>query len=274
MNSIFTNFTKSVMVLWFVALLSTSLLAQPALSAPSDGATAQSVNPVFSWGLVSGATNYNLHVSTDPGFSTLVINEYTASLSYSHLTPDLDNYTQYYWKVRSYDGSIWSSFSAAFSFRTELAAPVLSTPSDASIFASLTPTLTWNTVTGATAYDLQVATDVIFTNIVESAAGETGTSYALTTTLNNYTVYYWRVRATDGSETAGYSAPFTFRTLVTTPVLSSPADAAVVQPVNTVFDWDDVTGATSYRLQVATDAAFTNIVRNITGIGSSGHTLS
>lgn len=274
MNSIFTNFTKSVMVLWFVALLSTSLLAQPALSAPSDGATAQSVNPVFSWGLVSGATNYNLHVSTDPGFSTLVINEYTASLSYSHLTPDLDNYTQYYWKVRSYDGSIWSSFSAAFSFRTELAAPVLSTPSDASIFASLTPTLTWNTVTGATAYDLQVATDVIFTNIVESAAGETGTSYALTTTLNNYTVYYWRVRATDGSETAGYSAPFTFRTLVTTPVLSSPADEAVVQPVNTVFDWDDVTGATSYRLQVATDAGFTNIVSNITGIGSSGHTLS
>lgn len=274
MNNFFTNLTKSVMALGFVALLSTSLLAQPVLSAPSDGATAQSVNPVFSWGSVLGATNYNVIVSTDPGFSTLAIDEYTASLSYSHLTPDLSNYTQYYWKVRSYDGSSWGSFSAAFSFRTELAAPVLSTPADASIFASLTPTLTWNAVTGATAYDLQVSSDAGFSGIALSHTGETGTSYSLTNPLNNYTVYYWRIRATDGSETAGYSAPFSFRTLITTPVLSSPADAAIVQPVNTMFDWDDVTGATSYRLQVATDAGFTNVVRNITGIGSSGHTLS
>lgn len=273
MNNFFTNLTKSVMALGFVALLSTSLLAQPVLSAPSDGATAQSVNPVFSWGSVLGATNYNVIVSTDPGFSTLAIDEYTASLSYSHLTPDLSNYTQYYWKVRSYDGSSWGSFSAAFSFRTELAAPVLSTPADASIFAFLTPSFDWNDVTGATEYTITYDDNAGFSSPV-TVTGLASSNYAITTPLDYYTNYYWKVTAGDGSETSDESSVFSFRTLITTPVLSSPADAAVVQPVNTVFDWDDVTGATSYRLQVATDAGFTNVVRNITGIGSSGHTLS
>lgn len=273
MNSIFTNFTKSVMVLWFVALLSTSLLAQPALSAPSDGATAQSVTPAFSWGSVAGATNYNLHVSTDPGFSTLVINEFTPLLSYSHLTPELNYYTQYYWKVRSYDGVAWTWSAATFSFRTELAVPVLNTPAAASFFVSLTPSFDWNDVTGATEYTITYADNPGFSSPV-TVSGLATSDYTITSPLDYYTNYYWKVTAGNGSETSGESLVFSFRTLITTPVLSSPADEAIVQPVNTVFDWDDVTGATSYRLQVATDAGFTNIVSNITGIGSSGHTLS
>ncbi|MCC6550072.1 MAG: hypothetical protein IT279_08390, partial [Ignavibacteriaceae bacterium] len=245
----------------------------PVLAAPVNNATAQLLTPALSWGAVTGATEYRLQLATDAAFTAIVKDTVTSVLSYSVYTP-LTNYADYFWRVKAIDGTEEGAFSSAFSFRTLLASPGLSTPADSSIFVSVTPTISWNAVPGATAYDLQISGDSNFVGIALSHTGETGTSYTLNGPLAHYTVFYWRVRATDGSETTGYSTPFRFRTLITTPDLSSPADAAVVQPVNTVFDWDDVTGATSYRLQVATDAAFTNIVRNITGIGSSGHTLS
>lgn len=245
----------------------------PALAVPVNNATAQLLTPALSWGAVSGATEYRLQLATDAAFTAITKDTVTAALGYSVYTP-LANYTNYYWRVKAIDGAEEGAFSAAYSFRTLLASPALSTPADSSIFVSVTPTISWNAVPGATAYDLQISGDSNFVGIALSHTGETGTSYTLNGPLAHYTVFYWRVRATDGSETTGYSTPFRFRTLITTPDLSSPADAAVVQPVNTVFDWDDVTGATSYRLQVATDAGFTNIVRNIPGISSSGHTLS
>lgn len=369
MNSFFTNFTRAALMLGFVLLINTNLLAQPAvpvLSAPADGATGQSLTPALSWGSVLGATVYRVQLASDAGFTSILADTVTAATSYAVYT-GLTNFTQYYWQVKAFDGTDSSAFSAAFSFRTELdvpvlaapannataqsltpalswgsvtgatgyrvqlatdvaftaiikdtvtaglgynvyaplanytghywrvkavdgveegaysaafafrtelAAPVLNAPANNSIFASLTPTISWNAVPGATAYDIQVASDVNFIGLALVHTGETSTSYTLPNPLDHYTVYYWRVRATDGSETTSYSPAFTFRTLITTPVLSSPADGAIVQPVNAAFDWDDVTGATSYRVQVATDAGFTNIVRNIIGIGSSAHTLS
>lgn len=245
----------------------------PVLSSPADNSTAQSRTPSLTWNSVSGATGYRLQLASDNGFSTILKDTVVSGTTYAVWSP-LSSYSNYYWKVKTFTASDSSNFSSAFTFRTVLAVPTLSTPANGSIFASRTPTISWNAVSGATTYDLQVATDNAFATVIESSTGETGTSYALTTTLDYYTVYYWRVRASDGSETTAYSTGFSFRTLITTPVLSSPADNAIVQPVLTVFDWDDVTGATSYRLQIATDAGFTNVVQNITGIGTSGRTLT
>ncbi|HMU10995.1 MAG TPA: S8 family serine peptidase [Ferruginibacter sp.] len=87
-------------------------------------------------------------------------------------------------------------------------APTLVSPANGAT-GIVNPTLTWTAVAGVDYYDVQVATDAGFTNIVASATVLTNTNYQATG-LANLTVYYWRVRASCAS--ADYSTVFSFTT--------------------------------------------------------------
>ena len=52
------------------------------------------------------------------------------------------------------------------------------------------------------------------------------------------------------------------------PTLTSPANGAVSVPATPTFTWSAAAGATSYSIQVATDAGFSNIVASATGLAS------
>ena len=86
----------------------------------------------------------------------------------------------------------------------------LTSPPDGSANVSLKPTFTWNAGSDATSYDLEVATDVAFIDVVYSVTGLTGLSHDLPSTLNPNT-YFWRVTANNvcGNIT---SATFSFST--------------------------------------------------------------
>lgn len=58
------------------------------------------------------------------------------------------------------------------------------------------PTLVWNAATNATLYDLQIATDANFANIVAAPTGLTTLNYTPAASLADGT-YYWRVSAID-----------------------------------------------------------------------------
>ncbi len=92
----------------------------------------------------------------------------------------------------------------------------LSTPANGATAVSQTPTLTWNAVSGATTYDVQVALDASFTNLVVNATGVIGTSYNVTTSLAANTLHHWRVRAINSCGNGAYSTTFTFTTGSTT----------------------------------------------------------
>jgi subtilisin-like proprotein convertase family protein len=72
----------------------------------------------------------------------------------------------------------------------------------------------WNGDTNATSYDIDIATDAGFNTIVETANILTN-SYVSSTTLNNQTVYYWRVRAKNSCASSNYSATQKFQTVST-----------------------------------------------------------
>ena len=73
--------------------------------------------------------------------------------------------------------------------------------------------------------------------------------------LSNYTTYYWKVNANNGSADAGWSSIWTFTTVIATPSLSSPANGSTNQPLTSVtLSWRTVTGAASYTLQVSSVA--------------------
>lgn len=78
------------------------------------------------------------------------------------------------------------------------------------------PQLTWDAPGGAAhTYEVRVATDPTFTNIVASAANLTTPSF-VATALNPYSIYYWQVKATNQCAIGEWGAFSSFRTATST----------------------------------------------------------
>jgi hypothetical protein len=94
----------------------------------------------------------------------------------------------------------------------DVAAPLLASPANGATNVSTTPTLSWNAVSCATTYGLQVAKDSSFSAaaIVVNQSGITSASYTLATPLSNGTTYYWRVNAKNAGETSSWSLVWSF----------------------------------------------------------------
>jgi hypothetical protein len=90
--------------------------------------------------------------------------------------------------------------------------PTLSAPANEATGQAVSPTFSWSAVDQAQSYDLDIATDAFFGNIVHSATGLTGTSYS-GATLSAGTVYFWRVRAVNACQNGSYSAVYHITTL-------------------------------------------------------------
>jgi hypothetical protein len=126
-------------------------------------------------------------------------------------------------------------------------APALSSPADAATGQALSLTLSWNTVSGATAYQLQVSTVSSFTSTIFDNATLTGTSQNVSA-LSYNTTYYWRVRGNNASGTGAYSTTRSFTTVPNT---------APVATAQTVTGNED-----------------TDITITLSGTDADGHTLS
>ncbi len=77
--------------------------------------------------------------------------------------------------------------------------------------------------------------------------------------LNYHTTYFWRVNAKNLSGVSLYSSTRKFSTIIAspaTPVLVSPANNAVNQPVALTVHWNNSLNASTYLVQVTTDSFF------------------
>ncbi|MFK8029285.1 MAG: thrombospondin type 3 repeat-containing protein [Gammaproteobacteria bacterium] len=101
-------------------------------------------------------------------------------------------------------------------------AAALSAPADGAEGQSLSPVLSWDAATLGASYEVQVATDPAFANVIDSATTEE-TSYSVQAGLNATTTYYWRVRSVNSCGEGAYSAANSFTTgslICSTPNLS------------------------------------------------------
>jgi subtilisin-like proprotein convertase family protein len=112
-------------------------------------------------------------------------------------------------------------------------APTLTSPADGATDVPLQPTFTWEAVTGAASYFIEIATDAGFTNIVDSAT-VSGTAYTPAAPLADGTPYYWRVTAANTCGDGAASTTFSFTTVdfagVCNPTLITINDAAPATP--------------------------------------------
>ncbi|MEM6646306.1 MAG: fibronectin type III domain-containing protein [Bacteroidota bacterium] len=156
------------------------------------------------------------------------------------------------------------------------AAPTLIAPADGATDLATNVAFTWGTVDSATSYRVQVATDPSFTSTVDDAAGLASPSYDASG-LAEGTTYYWRAQGANDAGAGPWSGGFSFSTGSTVaapsaaPTLYNPSDAAILSTQRLAqirLEWTAVDGATGYDFQLATDAAFSALVIDESGLAA------
>ncbi|MDY7108970.1 MAG: S8 family serine peptidase [Planctomycetota bacterium] len=87
----------------------------------------------------------------------------------------------------------------------------LLSPPDGAVDVSVVPTLEWTETPQAASYELQIATDAEFNDVVYAASTEE-TSHLVTDPLEIVTLHYWRVRGVNICGDGPYSETFSFTT--------------------------------------------------------------
>jgi hypothetical protein len=235
-----------------------SFITPPFLVSPADLSIGLPSTINFMWGNISGAVSYEFALDSSSIFS----NPFLSTVVTTNLNVSSLNYsTQYYWRVRAFDGSNFSPWSMVYTFSTLSSpfanAPVLISPAHLSVNNPVSLNLIWSAYAGANIYEYQYDTDPFFGS---SSAYQTTNQSENISSLQYSTIYYWRVRAGDGVVFTPWSQTRSFETevnpLFVSPVLSFPADQATNVSVNLTFQWASVPTALSYQIEYDTDVAF------------------
>ncbi len=175
----------------------------PSLTAPANGASGITAPVSLTWNSAIGATSYDVYFGTTS--TPPLVQADTTSTNYSATTAAG---TTYFWKIAA-KNTTGTTNSAVFSFTTAVAvpgAPSLSSPANAATGVASPVSLTWNAVTGATAYDIYFGT-ASTPPLVQADA--TSTNYSATTAAG--TTYFWKIAAKNASGSTN-SPVFSFTT--------------------------------------------------------------
>jgi len=254
----------------------------PGNQQPPDG-TQFVDTAMLGWDAVAGATTYDLQVDTGPlgkVGSTIVIDE-VGLVATNYAPAGLDAGATYHWHVRGVNSDGPGPWTTSVSFTTAGPPPVLPgavtlvSPADTATEVEPMPTLMWNAATDATTHDVQVATDAGFTALHTDLTGVAGTQTTVGP-LANSTTYYWRVRGVNGQGNGDWSAGWMF-TIEAAIAPELPGVVTLTSPTNGANDvegmpslaWNAATVADTYDVQVATDAGFTALHTDLTGVAAT-----
>ncbi len=250
----------------------------PSLISPINNANASGTTINFAWSGVSGATNYWVQISRNSSFSNLFYDGAVGNYVIVAISGFPNDGTVFYWRARVQNSAGWGSYGSAEDFvNGSIPTPSLSSPANNATNISINPTLSWNSVSSATSYSLQVSTNSSFSSLVVNQSGISGTSYSVN--LNYNTTYYWRVNATNSGGTSGWSSR-TFTTMQEPvvapddPTLVSPNNGATNVSINTSLSWNSAARAVSYSLQVSTNSSFSSLVVNQSGISGTSYSVN
>lgn len=255
---------------------------KPLLLSPKTQGQDVSLSPLMVWSSVPNANTYQIQISTSSSFSTLVANQGSLNKT-EYQSPKLLENTTYYWRVRASNDFGTGSYSDIGSFKTLSK----STPPQAVVAVSplnkvnISPTnikFIWLEESSADSYDIQVAKDYNFTNLVISKFSVAGVSFGVSSMESN-TTYYWRVRGKNRSGVGNYSGINQFSTnpfqnAPQKPLALSPEDGANVFDTKITFAWQNDAIAQSYRLHVSTSSSFSSLITNVSNLTNNSFTVS
>ena len=233
----------------------------------------------LNWGKVLGATTYFIDLATDTAFTSLILsNVNTGDVSFYDVG-SLTALTTYYSRIRASDGTTTSANSNILTLTTlhdavtyvaqsqNLATPSISNITDIYLTSF---SASWNAVTLADSYSIQISTVADFSNIVQTVTTKNNSINIVG--LSAATIYYIRVAAISTWQTTAYSSI----QVVTTLTLNSSSNPPQLLTPTTItsrsilFQWVLRSYATRYLFELSTSSVFTSIIYStITGnIGS------
>jgi hypothetical protein len=223
-------------------------LDEPTLSKPINNTT-NKIKGKLEWNTLIGATNYQIQISKVETFLQTNINAVVGDI-YQFIFDSLENNTQYYWRVCGFNKKDTSDWSNVYTFKTVIAPPKLSTPINNFIGTKITSIISWQYVSGATHYHLQVSKSSNFASIHLENTSLTNSSFPLSE-LSYNTKYYWRVRAHRVGDTSDWSPIWNFRTTLPPTALLSPANIKINVSIAGELTWAKNTGAESYLIELS-----------------------
>ena len=144
--------------------------------------------------------------------------------------------------------------SAADSYETQVILTVLSAtintvvkiePTNNSISNLLPASFSWVNDINAQSYDLEIATDINFTTIIESV--NVVQNNFLSTLLANNTTYFWRVKSKNACGTGNFSIPFRFSTVCGLPYNIAFSNATTSSGL---ISWSDTFSPNSWEIEI------------------------
>ncbi|MFD0693619.1 discoidin domain-containing protein [Paenibacillus sp. GCM10027628] len=217
------------------------------------------------WSSVTDATYYNVKRSPGSGgpYMTIATNVTGATYADTGLT----NGTAYYYVVTAANSGGESSNSKEVN-----ASPVQAPTAPTSLTAlagNAQVSLAWNTVTGATYYNVKRSTSS-GGPYMTIAANVTGATYADTGLVNGSTYYYVVTAANTGGESAISNAASASPAEPLSPVQAPTAPTsltALAGNAQVSLAWSTVTGATYYNVKRSTSSggSYRTIATNVTG---------
>lgn len=219
------------------------------------------------WNPSPSATKYYLDVSTNINFTSFVTgfnNKDAGDVIFCDVTGLAKN-TTYYYRVRA-----WCAYGISLNSGTMSATTLLDPPAQPSApvvipatILSLTGfTANWNPSATSTGYRIDVAKDDGFTQFV-TGYNDKDVGNVLNTTvtgLTKNTDYYYRVRAYNQYGTSSNSNSILVTTWPEPPSAANSLDATNISQTFFTANWNAVSTATGYRIDVATDVGFTSFI--------------
>ncbi|MEX1240544.1 MAG: fibronectin type III domain-containing protein, partial [Cyclobacteriaceae bacterium] len=226
-------------------LLFRSLNEVTSLSFISDGALPAAISLPAGVDLVANVTN-------------------SAQTSYNDT--GLASNTNYTYVIVPYNSDGTNSQTYNYFTSSISSAPGLTYPSAPVANAASSPTksgftVSWSSAIATPDYRLDVATTNAFGTDIVAGYNDlqiNGTSHTVTG-LSADTEYFYRVRAVNPAGPSGNSNYISQRTVTVAPVASEETG---ITPNAFTANWSAAPGATGYKLDVATDAGFTNLIYN------------
>ncbi|MDR0706714.1 MAG: fibronectin type III domain-containing protein [Treponema sp.] len=215
------------------------------VSATAAGSTGVAV----SWNRVSSADSYRIYRSASVDGSYSQIDSVNDSSSTSYTDTGLSPDTTYYYKVSAYNNGGGSSNNALEGAQSSYASVTtgISPPSNvmATAVDSSGITVSWDSVSGASGYTVYRSAQYNGTyEEIASISDSSVTSYT-NTELPPYTLYYYKVSASNGNGEGSLSS---FYGAITGVVAPSNVSATATSSTSITVSWDAPSGASLYMV--------------------------
>lgn len=207
-----------------------STIDRPQLNSPSNNERNLEIADIaLQWLSLNNVTSYRIQIADKDDFINPIVDKSDVNINNFDFS-QLEYNKLYFWRVKGLrTGGTESEWSETWTFSTILPTPKLELPLNQATNINLESNLNWESISGATKYNVEVSTDEQFINkILESSKTIENNSLTLSG-LEENKLYYWRVNSQSDIALSKWSDVWSFNTTKSISHVSNFEDIGTVK---------------------------------------------